>query len=83
VDTAVLAALDDAMFRGQRVCVILRGDAYSGQASRMVEGVPRNYRTSRDGRSRVVLELVGNEVEQVIVMDRIVRVVPRRLTTRP
>jgi hypothetical protein len=47
----------------------------SGIVARVIEGRPVGFRATADGRPRVVLVVKEGECEQLVLLDRIVRVV--------
>jgi hypothetical protein len=57
-----------------RVLVIVRGDPATGRPARLIDGVPVDFSPTRDGRERVVLEVVEGEANQLVLLDRIARV---------
>lgn len=65
-----------AMENHVRVVVIVRGDPASGRPARVIEGVPVDFRPTSDGRERVVIEVVPGEAQQLVLLERIVRVTP-------
>jgi hypothetical protein len=73
-DPAVRAALAVAMAGGHRVLVVLRGDPARGRPVRTLEGVPAAFASSTDGRERVILTVAQDATEQIVLLERIVRV---------
>ena len=63
-----------AMEKRARVVVIVRGDATTGRAARVIEGTPVDFRPTPDGRERVVLEVVEGESQQLVLLERIAAV---------
>jgi hypothetical protein len=57
------------------VRVVLRGATSSASPPREFDGRPIDFQTTPDGRERVVLEIVHGEVEQIVLVDRIVQVI--------
>ena len=70
VRTALLDALEHKM------CVTVTvSSAVAPGPPRTFEGVPTGFRPARDGRERVVLVLVEDQTEQLVLVERICRVV--------
>ncbi len=67
-------ALAEAILTQTWVVVSLRGDPARGVPVRQFEGRPLGFVPLKDGRERVVLEIVEGATEQILLLDRIVRV---------
>jgi hypothetical protein len=72
-------ALRQAIARHALVTIQLRCDADISRGARTIEGVPVGFRAASDGRTRVVIQLIAGETEQVVLLDRISLVVPGRV----
>lgn len=72
---AVHTALEQAMASHQWVVVVLGGNAARGTPTRTVEGRPVCFLPLADGRERLVLEVSGGATEQLVLVDRISRVI--------
>lgn len=72
---AVHSALEQAMSSGQWVVVVLGGDLSKGTHTRTVEGRPVCFLPLADGRERLVLEVSHGATEQLVLVDRISRVI--------
>lgn len=77
LEDTLAAAIRSAMARREAVALVLRGDATSGLAARVVEGVPVGFRPAKDGRERIVLK-IAEGTEQLVLLERVVRVLPPR-----
>jgi hypothetical protein len=74
VDTA----LRQAVARHTLVTIQLRCDGDVSYGTRTIEGVPVGFRAASDGRTRVIIQLIAGESEQLVLLDRISRVTPGR-----
>lgn len=70
-----LAALQYAAKFAARVVVFLRPERGRQGRPRVVQGVPTGFRPTADGRPRVVLQVDGEDLAQMVVVERIERVV--------
>ena len=71
----VTAAIEMAIAGHAPVVLVVKGDLLAGRPVRTLEGVARAISVARDGRARVVL-CIAEETEQVVLLDRVVRVLP-------
>ncbi len=71
---AVREALRQAIETGALVSVFMRGNPEKGVPIRSFEGRPVCFIPARDGRERVVLEVVQGATEQVLLIEKIFRV---------
>ena len=74
VEASVRGILTDAISANALVRFVIRGDPAAGIAVRVLDGIPRGFKPTQDGRLRIVIEVVGGESEQLILLDRIAMV---------
>ena len=76
LDLGVKLALDHAITHKQSVLAVMDAEPAMGRQIRTVEGVPTGFRATRDGRARVVFS-IADGTEQIVVFERIARILPR------
>ncbi len=75
IEPEMRASLELAQTSGDCVAVALRGDLERGIPMRVIEGVVMGFDAAADGRPRVRLA-IGADAEQVVLLERVVRVLP-------
>jgi hypothetical protein len=71
IEASVKRVLNDSIASATVVRIVIRADPTSGLPVRVLDGIPRGFKPAIDGRLRVVIEVIGGEVEQLVLLDRI------------